>query len=445
MLLISGLVLLLLGVLFIGTPVAFGLGFVGVAATILFLSPEQLSQVGSIAYSNGNSLNQLIAPLFILMAEVLARGRIAEDIFLVLSKYTHRIKGGLAISATLASAVFAALCGSSPATAAAIGRISVNEMIKRGYRKDFTTGVVAAGGTLGIMIPPSISMVIYGIITETSIAKLFIAGILPGLLITALICAYILIRGFLNPEIVGQSRGKGVEPVSSTIDSGQKAGSGSKSEILQDIKLVSPPAILIVILIGSLYTGMVTPSEVAGLGAIGALILIILLGRFKISMMTEVLGSTARFSAMIAFLVIGGMTLSYIVSYLGVAQQLTNFVISLGINRWVMMGAIYLLWLILGCLIDPMSMIVLTVPFLFPVLTEMGFHPIWLGVVSTLSVEIGMITPPVGLNLFVLKAITPVPMKEIIKGAGPLVLVLLLGLLILTVFPQISLYLPSKM
>ncbi len=432
------IMLILLGTIFIGTPVAFGLGFVSVVLIILFLDLSQLLQIGSIAFSQSTSMNQLVAPLFILMAEALAQGDIAKDIFTVLSKWLRRVKGGLALSTMLASTVFAALCGSSPATAAAMGRISISEMIKRGYRQDFAAGVVAAGGTLGIMIPPSITLVIFGIITENSIAKLFMAGVLPGLLLSGLLCLFILVRVKIQPELIGQT---GFGAVSSTTSATLQDRSGP----IRDLLLIIPPMILIVIVLGSLYTGLTTPTEAAGFGAIGALLLVILSGRMKLKKFTSMMSATARTSSMILFLIIGGMALSYVVSHLGIAQEITEVIVGSGFNRWVVMILIYLLWFFLGCLMDPLSMIVLTVPFIYPAILALGFDPIWLGIVSTLCVEIGMITPPVGLNLFVLKAITDVPMSRIMLGALPFVSVLILGLIILSIFPQISLYLPSLM
>jgi C4-dicarboxylate transporter DctM subunit len=430
---------ILLTVLFIGTPVSFGLGFVGVSLILIYLSPSQLAQFGSIAYNQATSINLMIAPLFIFMAEILSQSGIAGDMFMVMSKWLRRVKGGLAISATLASAIFAALCGSSPATAATIGRISIKEMIERGYQEEFTTGIVAAGGTLGIMIPPSLAMVIFGILTETSIAKLFIAGILPGLLIVAIMIGYILIRGMVNPKIVGC----GTAAVSAAHS--QEKDGAPTSMLGQDLKLMAPPLLLVFILLYSLYTGIATPSEIAGFGSVCALIFSFSMNRLKLKTMESIFIRTARFGAMISFMIFGGLALSYVVSYMGLPKMLTDWVIEVGVNRWVFMILVYILWLILGCLIDPTSMIVLTIPFLFPVFTAFEFHPIWLGVVSTLSVEIGMITPPVGLNIFILKAISDVPMKKIIVGCMPMVVLLLTALLILSVFPEIALYLPRRM
>ena len=440
------IVVILLTVLFMGTPVAFGLGFVAVLCTLVFLSPDQLYSIGVIAFSQSTSQNQIIAPLFILMAEILSRGGVAADIFVVLSKWMSRLRGGLAISATLASTMFAALCGSSPATAAAIGRISIGEMIKRGYTPEFSTGVVAAGGTIGIMIPPSMAFVIFGIITETSIAKLFIAGILPGLLLSALLCTYIIVSSMLFPQQVGQ---KGPQEARNGQNRVERVESFavllSPGNLLLDFKIMIPPIILISAVIGSLYTGITTATEASGVGAIGAFLIIIFLGRLRLPLFFEICAATARISVMIAFIIIGGLILSYVVTYLGIAHEFANFIVNLGVNRWVFFSAVMILWLIMGCLLDPTSMIVMTIPFLFSTFTALGFDPLWVGVVSTLAVEIGMITPPVGLNLFVLTAVTDIPMKTIIKGVFPFTFVLLGTLIFLMLFPWLATYLPSKM
>jgi C4-dicarboxylate transporter DctM subunit len=433
---------ILLVAILIGTPVSFSLGFTGVASILIFMSPNQLSQIAAVAFAQGTSMNQLVAPLFILMAEFLAKGNVAADIFAVLNKYLGKVKGGLALSTTLAATVFAALCGSSPATAASIGRISISQMIQRGYRDDFATGVVAAGGTLGIMIPPSITFVVYGIITETSIAKLLMAGILPGLMLSAIFCIFIIIRVKLNPSLAGLTPSGA--PVASAVVSDQTA-TISLAGVKDDLKKIVPPFALIALVLGSLYTGIATPTESAGFGGIGALLLILFLGRMSKDLFLTTMSATARTSTMILFLVIFGLFLSYVVSYLGIAQEIANIIIGSGLNKWFIITMLYVLWYILGCLMDPGSMVILTVPFVFPTIIALGFDPIWLGVVSTLTVEIGMITPPVGLNLFVLRSVTDVPMKQIIIGSLPFVFVMTLALIILTIFPQISLYIPSRM
>ena len=428
--------LIILGSIFMGAPVSFALGFAGVVIALIYLEPLQLLQMGSIIFSQGTNMNQLVAPLFILMAEALAQGDVASDIFQVINKWMGRIKGGLALSATVASTIFAALCGSSPATAAAIGRISISQMTQRGYHQGFATGVVAAGGTLGIMIPPSITLVVYGIITENSIVKLFMAGIGPGLLLAALLCLFIVLRVRINPALVGGS-------AASQTDLQMDMVAVKETTLLQDLKLVLPPILLIVAVLGSLYTGITTPSESAGVGAIGALLVIIFLRRCSFSFMKRIMAASARTSCMILFLIFGGMSLTYVVSFLGVAQEVANAIVGSGLNKWMILFLIYIMWFILGCLMDPMSMVVLTIPFIYPTMMALGFDPIWLGIVSTLTVEIGMITPPVGLNLFVLRAITGIPMNTIMRGTLPFVMVLVAALLIVTIFPDIALFLPN--
>jgi tripartite ATP-independent transporter DctM subunit len=426
---------ILLLVVFIGTPISFGLGFVAITSILILLAPSQLTQIANVVFDQGTSMNQLVAPMFILMAEVLAQGKIAADIFSVLSKWTRKLRGGLAISATLASTIFAALCGSSPATAAAIGRISISEMVSRKYKPSFAAGTVAAGGTLGIMIPPSMALIIYGIITENSIAKLFVAGLLPGLFISAMLIVFILIVGLISPATVGASKEQRREQTDSV----------APTTFLQDIGIILPPLILIAIILGSIYKGLATPTEASGIGAVGSIILLIAQRRFSWSLAKSILTRAARTSSMIICLIFGGMTLSYVVSYLGIAQAMADMIIGLGVNKYLLMCCIYLLWFALGCLIDPLSMIILTIPFMYPTLTALGFDPLWLAVVSTLAVEMGMITPPVGLNLFVIKGISTVPMGQIIRGVLPFMAVLLFCLAVLTIFPKIALYLPNHM
>lgn len=458
--LLACIIVILLIAIFIGTPVGMAIGFTGTVALLLFIGPGFLGQFGSIAYIQGTSMNQLIAPLFILMAEFLARGGIAEDLFRVLNKYLHKLKGGLALSTTIACTVFAAMCGSSPATAASIGRISVGSMTKRGYDPAFAVGTVAGGGTLGIMIPPSITFVTYGIITETSIAKLLMAGLLPGIMLAALMCISIIIRVRLNPALIGETK-KAVDNVrmSHSVKMAQEAEQEAtlaatvvvddsldkKTTLWQDLKLAIPSFVLIIVVLGAMYTGIATPTESAGFGAIGAFLIVVMQGRMKMPVFTEAMKATARTSAMIIFLLIGGFCLSYVISYLGLAQSLASMIAGTGLNRWVIMILLYVLWFILGCLMDPGSMVILTIPFVFQTLVSLGFDPIWVGVVSTLCVEIGMITPPVGLNLFILRSSTDVKMTTIIRGALPYVMVLIIGLVILNFFPQIALFLPSLM
>ncbi len=444
----------LLTCIFLGCPVMGAIGCTAIAAMAVFIKQDFLPKFATIAYEQGISPNQLIAPLFVLMAEFLARGRIAEDLFSVINMLLKKIRGGLALATTLACTVFAALCGSSPATAAAVGRIAFDSMTSRGYRKDMAIGTVAGGGTLGIMIPPSITLVSYGILTETSIAKLLIAGLLPGLMLSGLMLLSTIVRSIINPRLVGVFSKKQLEnheyrDSDYTIDPRnppQEVTSDmtGKQKLIYTLKIL-PAFALIIIVLGSMYAGIATPTEAAGIGAIGAFLIVVVQRRMSKDVYVGALKATARTSAMMIFLVIAGFSLSFVLAYLGIPSALTQAIVSSGMSKYAVLILLYVLWFILGCLMDPGSMVILTVPFLFSTLMSLGFDPIWLGVVSTLCVEIGMITPPVGLNLFVLKSAVGVDMNNIIRGSIPYVLVLILGLVILTIFPGIALYLPNHM
>lgn len=425
------IVVALLIVLFIGTPIAFGLGFLGVLGTALFLTPAQLSQIPNIAFSQATSSTTLIIPLFILMAEILSCSNIAGDLFDVISRRLKKIPANLAISSILSSAVFSAVCGSSPATAATIGTISIPSMISKGYQPKLAAGVQAAGGTLGILIPPSITFVVYGIITETSIVKLFMAGILPGLMLTLLLIIFTLLWVKVNPSLIPAGGGK---------EDGEPAGEISPG---RDLARVLPVIILILVVLGTLYLGVVTPTEAGAVGAVGALLLVLLQRRMTRQSMRLALVRTSNTSIMILFLMFGGLSFSFLVSAIGLPQELAEFIINLSPNRWVTLIGINVLLLILGCLLEPIGMLIITLPFIFPTLMAQGFDPIWLGVLITINVEIGMISPPVGLNLFVLKGAAGVGMSEVIKGAFPYIFVLLLGMVVIMLFPQLSLYIPS--
>ncbi len=427
----------LLVVFLLGVPIAFGLGFIAVLGTIIFLDPAQLSQLVEIAYEQGTSTTQMVAPLFILMAELISHGGIAKDIYNVLSKWLRKIPGSLGLSTIGASTIFAALCGSSPATAVTIGKISITEMNRHGYKPSFSVGTTVAGGTLGIMIPPSITFIVYGIITQTSIVKLFMAGLLPGLLLSSLLFLFIYLRVKLNPSLVQHNVIADSEAINQTVV--------AEDSYLKDMVKLFPALGLIAFILASMYLGWATPTEAGGIGAFGALFIVLALKRLTWKSFLHILRETAKTSAMILFIIIGGICFSFTVSSLGIPQHLSELIISFSVNKWVTLLLFYGLLLILGCLMDPVSMVVVTMPFVFPALMTLGFDPIFIGVVSTLLVEIGMITPPVGMNLFVVKGITDIPYGEVVRGSLPFVGVLLIGLAIITLFPQIILFVPNLM
>lgn len=435
------LVILLISIA-IGGPIATTLGFTASIATLLFLSTGHLSFLGTKMYDNAISADNVIVPLFIMMAEFMAKGGIAEDIYYVMAKYLRKIKGGLAVATTLACTIFAALCGSSPATAATIGKVSLDAMKKRGYREDFAIGTVAGGGTLGIMIPPSITLVMYGILTQTSILNLLMAGILPGLMLSGLMCIYSIVRAHVTPEVIGQEkRVKGAkDPVAKEV-----VYEEYNTNFLQDMAKAAPALILIAVIIYGMYSGAATATECAGLGAVVAFLLVLFKRKLSKKVFFDAMEATVKSSSMMILMLTAALMLTNVVARLGIATALAEMCTNLSVNRWVIMILLFVLWYFLGCIMSPTAMVTLTIPFVFTPLTQLGFNPIWLGIVSTLCVEVGMITPPVGNNLFILKQTTGLDIGTIIKGALPQIGVLTLGLIILCLFPGIATFIPNLM
>jgi len=461
---------IMLVTLFNGTPVFTSLGFAAVAGCLLWIGAKQLPQFGVIAYTTATNYNMIILPMFIMMSEFLSRGGIAEDIYVVLNRSVGKFTGGLAIATALACTVFAALCGSSPATAATIGRIAIKEMIKRKYNPSFAVGTVAAGGTLGIMLPPSVTFCIYALLTENSIVRLFMAGIIPGLMISGLIVISIIIRVRLNPKLLDYT-GKDIESIKSgmemTLSEAKEIVSTAKDQTKKELGIkqeiekpanavegkkreatiftILPALALILVILCSMYFGFATPFEAAGYGVIGAFVITILQRRLSKFIFKEAMLNASRVGAMMIFLVICGMSMTFVVSYLGIPQEISSTLAASGMGKYQILILLYVLWLILGAILEPTSMVLLTIPFLYSTMMQLGFDPIWLGVAVVLASEIAMITPPVGLNLFVLKASTNIPLNKIIIGSLPYVVVLLIALVLLTIFPGIATFLPSMM
>jgi C4-dicarboxylate transporter DctM subunit len=428
-----GLTFILFGILFvlllIGIPVAFAMGMTASIMVVTFLSPNMLVQIARVSFSVSTTHLFLVAPLFVLMAALVSHSDIAEKSFRAATKWLSWMPGALPASTVVACTGFSAISGSSPATAAAIGYAAVPEIRKAGHSKRLAVGVVAAGGTLGILIPPSVVLVIYGILTETSIGSLFIAGILPGLLLAALMVAYTVVYSIRE----GTARAFEIRP--------------TWPERFSALKGIWAILLLFVIVMGAIYTGIATTTEAAALGAAGALLLTV----FRIDMrqkgLNRVLVKTAQTTAMLMLLIIFGSFFGFVVSRLGIAHGMVEAVLAANLDPWLILALYLLGLLLLGCVMDPASMMVITLPLAFPVLSQLGFDPIWLGVLVTITVEIGMITPPVGLNLFVLKGIVPkdITMSDIMLGAAPFVLIMLFGLLLIILFPGIATFLPSMM
>ena len=422
------LIVVLIILLGLGTPIAFCLGFLGTVGIVGFLDMAVLYQIAEIAADSGTSLFLITLPLFILMAEVVQFSGLGDDIYTAAHNWLSWLPGGLAISSIATCTGFAAISGSSPATAATVGLVSIPEMLKRGYNRKLAVGSIAVGGTLGILIPPSITMIIYGIITEVSIGKLFIAGIIPGIMLALILCVSVAVAVKIKPELAPVVKGV------------------SWRERFASLKRVWAFLILAISILGTIYAGIATPTESAAIGATLAMVIACFYRRLSFKALHGALLKTVALTTMIMFLVIGGNVLAFLLSTLTIPQYITEAITALNFSKWSIMIVVNIILLIMGCLLDPMAIMVISLPIIFPIVTQLGFDPVWFGIVITINVEMGMITPPVGLNLFILKGSVPgVTMKDIVGGSLPFLLLLMLGLAIIMVFPSLAIWLPGQM
>ncbi|MPY98428.1 MAG: TRAP transporter large permease subunit [Actinophytocola sp.] len=458
-LLIGGLIGVILFVLLgLGLPVAFALGLTALISVALFLTASELGYFSTLVFDSLNSFTLLAIPLFILMGAIFGQSKASKDLLEAANAWVGKLRGGLAMSSVVACSIFAALTGSSPATSAAIGRIAIPEMLRRGYPGGVAAGAIAAGGTLGILIPPSVTLILYGIATEQSVGQLFLGGVGPGVMVTVLFSVWIFIAVTLHRrsrtrELVGA--GTPANGDAGTDQSSAKEVLSTAVEISGHtwrnrfgllVKVLPFVALMTGILV-ALYAGITTPSEAAGLGALMAIVLVGVLYRsVTVRKLIDAALETTRTSTMILLIVAFSAVLGQIMSFLGVPQELATAIGSLEVNRWLIFIAMNLLFLVLGFFIPPVAIILITMPVLFPIITQLGFDPIWFGVVMTLNMEMGLITPPVGLNLYVVQGIAPeIPLRDILRGTVPYVGVLALGIVLLVLFPEVVTWLPSQM
>ena len=370
-------------------------------------------------------------PLFIIMGEILLESGVSQKIYGSLSGVFRHIPGGLLHTNIAVCTVFGAISGSSLATAAAVGSVAYPEMSKRNYNEPMVVGSLAGGGTLGLLIPPSLSLLIYGALTETSIGKLFMGGILPGILMAILFMLYIFIRCTINPKL-WNSDTTSEEVLNSSI---------------VDFLKIWPIGFLIFAVMGSIVLGIATPTEAAGVGVISSLLLGLFWGDLSKDKIFKCFYNSAITYGSIGFVVVGAVILAQSISILGIPQELIETIQNMGMSKYYVLSLIVLIYLILGCLFDGLSLMVMTLPIVFPLMTNLGFDPVWLGVIITIMIEIGQITPPVGLNLSVLVAVTDnkVGLGETAIATSPYWILLLFGILIVTIFPSIILYIPNNL
>ena len=420
---LAGFSLFIIFLLVIGMPVAFTLSVAGILGIIQFVDVSFLSQVPVIAYKTLDSYVLTSVPLYILMSQIMLTGRVGSGLFELGSKWMGHLPGGLGIATIFACAIFAAISGSSVATAVTIGARAIPEMLKRGYDRKLVVGSVAAGGTLGILIPPSIPMILYGTITDESVGKLFMSGVVPGALLTVLFICYIVFASWDKPR----------EPRS------------SHAEKMKSLRENIWGLFLPVIIIGGIYTGIFTPTEAAAVGTVYALAITFFVYRsVTIQDMPAILRATIKTSCMIFSIMIGAMLFGYILTILQVPQALMRLVTEGDLNRWIVMLGINIMLLILGCVLETVSIILITLPMLYPIIKALGFDPIWFNVVLLINMELALITPPVGMNLFVIKGISEdSSIQDIIAGAAPFAAIMVFEILLLCFVPEIATWLPS--
>ena len=417
-------------VLATGIPVAFGLGIVAIGFLVIFEGIDSLSILAETLFGGIAEFTLVSIPMFVLMGAAVANSPAGKDLYEALDRWLYKVPGGLIISNLGACSIFAALSGSSPATCAAIGKMGIPEMRERGYPADLATGAIAAGGTLGILIPPSITMIVYGIATETSIGRLFIAGLLPGLLLTGLFMTWALYTAWRSGYRFGDA-----------------AKGFSLRQRLEVLPRVLPFLAIIAGVLYVLYGGVATPSEAAGVGAFFCMLLVAVVYRmWQPSVMWRIITESMRESVMILMIIGASALFSFTLSSLFVTQSIAEWIVSWDTNRWVLMGMINLFLLVAGFFLPPVAVIVMTAPILLPIIEQAGFDPYWFAVIFTINMEIGLITPPVGLNLYVINGIVPdVGLPTVLKGALPFMLCMVVAIIILCVFPEIATWLPTAM
>lgn len=413
--------------LFLGVPIAIGMSLVAIVgtSTIIGLDPT-LRLIGQKAMDTSTNFSFSVLPLFILMGAFITRSGLSKDLYDCANAFVGHLRGGLSMATIVACGGFSAVSGSSIATAATMTPIAMPSMRRFGYADSLASGSIAAGGTLGILIPPSVVLVIYGTLTETNIGALFIAAIIPGLLGIAFYLAAVAIQTRIRPE------------------SGPKGERADRETRLTSLKGVWGVLALFLLIMGGIYVGWFTPTEAAGVGAVGGMLFTALRGRLNWSTLVEVLSESVQTTAMLLFLIVGAVLFKDFVNFAGLPSALESIFKDLSIAPILVIIAILAIYILLGCVLDSYSMILLTVPSLYPLIDSLGYDLVWYGIVVVVVTEISLITPPIGINVFVLRSLLPdVPQSTIFKGVLPFVIADFARLAVLVAFPALSLWLPS--
>jgi len=418
-----GIFLLLLAA---GMAVPFAIAIPGVIYLLMQNGLTALKGIGLVTWGSMNSFTLTAIPLFVLMAEMMQRSGLSFRIYRGLAKLVARLPGGLLQTNIVGCALFASISGSSVATAASIGGVALPQLVQRNYDKRLSAGSLAAGGTLGILLPPSIAMIIYGSFTDTSVAKLFMAGVVPGFMLTLMFMAYIGVRAQFGGTV---PRGSG--------DTGH-TWLGALADVV-------PFALLIGAIMGSIYAGWATPTEAASGGCLFSLILCLIWGDMTWRNFVQAMQRTVQVCGNLMFIIYAAYIYAYAIGVAGVGESVTGWLVGLQLSHLQFFGALFILYTVLGCLVESIGMIVITVPLLYPVLGHYGIDPIWFGVILVMYVELGQISPPIGINLFVIQSIWDGELGDVVMGTIPFHIIMLVLLFLLTAFPQLALWLPSQM
>jgi len=417
-------------------------GLVGISMIfVLIFSPHLISTIPYVLYSSMDNFALLAIPLFILLSAPIAESNASRDLYETLHKWLYKIPGGLGIANMIGCGIFAALCGSSPATAAAIGGIGIPEMRRRGYSPALSTGLIAHAGTFGILIPPSVTMILYGVATETSIGKCFIAGVLPGILEILLSCIWVGAI-FYYRKIVPAKAG-----AMYYIEDRGLIESFTWRERFSSLIKILPFVLIIFGIMGSLYGGWATPSEAGGLGAVLSLFFVMIIYRiYRPGHLWKIFVKALNESSMILMIMAGAVLFAYVSSDLYATQAMGELILNLPFGKWGIIVLINILLLVLGCFIPPAAVILMIAPLLMPIIKGLGFDPIWFAVIMTVNLEIGLVTPPVGLNLYIVKNIAPdVPMSHVLLGVVPFVIIEGIVIASVCIWPELATWLPDRM
>jgi tripartite ATP-independent transporter DctM subunit len=419
---------LFLGLLTAGMAVPFAIAVPAVIYLLMQGGFTALNGLGLMSWGSMNTFALTAVPLFMFMADILSVSGLSNRIYNGLAKLVAPLPGGLLQTNIAGCAIFASVSGSSIATAASIGGVALPQLISRNYNRALAAGSLAAGGTLGILIPPSFPMIIYGTFTETSVPKLFIAGVIPGLIMTAFFMLYIGIHAKLDPAVAPKEQ-----------------GARNLHEVLRALADIAPFVVLIAGTLGGLYFGVVTTTEAAVIGCFLSILLGFMFGDLTWRKLVEAMHSTVNFSGNILFLIFAAYIFSYAISFAGVGEKLTEFIVGMKLTTFQFYAVLFVLFTVLGCLIESLGMIVITVPLLFPILGKYGIDPILFGVILVIYIELGQISPPIGINLFVIQSIWDGKLKEVVYGTIPFHLIMFVVLIMVMVWPELALWLPQQM